>query len=105
MLGGEIYVKKIPSMRIVDIANCICPEKSHEVVGVRPGEKIHEQMIGVDDASYTYEYDNYFKILPNLYNFGHDGERIKNGKLVPHEFCYSSEKSGYYDLRPAFEVD
>ena len=93
MLGGEIYVKKIPSMSVVDIANCICPGKSHEVVGIRPGEKIHEQMIGVDDAPYTYEYDNYYKILPNLYNSGHDKKRIKDGKLVPLEFSYSSEKN------------
>ncbi len=91
MHGGEIYVKKIPSMSVVNIAKCICPEKSHEIIGIRPGEKIHEQMIGIDDAPYTYEYDNYYKILPNLYNCSHDEQRIKNGKLVPAEFSYSSE--------------
>ena len=91
MHGGEIYVKKIPSMSLINIAKCICPEKSHEIIGIRPGEKIHEQMIGIDDAPYTYEYDNYYKILPNLHNCNLDEQRIKNGKLVSSEFSYSSE--------------
>ena len=46
MVGGEIYVKKIPSMKVTDLANAVAPECKHEVVGIRPGEKLHEQMIG-----------------------------------------------------------
>ena len=65
MLGGEIYVKKIPSMRVIDIAKVIAPKAKHKIIGIRPGEKLHEQMVSSDDASSTYEYSNYFKILPN----------------------------------------
>ena len=64
MQGGEIYVKKIPSMKIMDIAKAIDKDFEHKVVGIRPGEKLHEQMIGEEDADFTYEYDGYYKILP-----------------------------------------
>ena len=53
MQGGEIYVKKIPSMTILDIARAVAPEAEHKIIGIRPGEKIHEQMIGVEDAPNT----------------------------------------------------
>ena len=66
MSGGEIYVKKIPSMKITDIAKVIAPKAKQEIVGVRPGEKLHEQMIGIEDAPYTYEYSDHFKILPAI---------------------------------------
>src|SRR5688572_2234297 len=66
MEGGEIYVKKIPSMKLTDIARAIAPKAETEVVGIRPGEKLHEQMIGEEDAHYTYEYDEYYKILPAI---------------------------------------
>ena len=56
MIGGEIYVKKIPSMKIIDIAKTILPQSKHEIIGIRPGEKIHEQMISKEDAYNTYEY-------------------------------------------------
>jgi hypothetical protein len=64
MAGGEIYVRKIPSMNIVDIASAIAPGKPTQVVGIRPGEKLHEQMIGPEDALTTYEYKDYYKALP-----------------------------------------
>ena len=60
MVGGEIYVKKIPSMNILEIAEAIAPKLKHKIVGIRPGEKIHEQMIGWEDAPFTYEYDDYY---------------------------------------------
>ncbi|MDR8242603.1 UDP-N-acetylglucosamine 4,6-dehydratase (inverting), partial [Acinetobacter baumannii] len=53
MVGGEIYVKKIPSMKVTDLAAVVAPEAKQEVVGIRPGEKLHEQMISVEDAYYT----------------------------------------------------
>ena len=80
MLGGEIYIKKIPSMNIIDIAKAIDPNAKHEVIGIRPGEKLHEQMIGEDDAAYTYEYDDYYKILPAINDWHLDKQRIKRGK-------------------------
>ncbi len=64
MFGGEIYVKKIPSMQIGDIAKAVAPEAKQKVIGIRPGEKIHEQMIGFEDSPHTFEYDGYYKILP-----------------------------------------
>ena len=59
-------------------------------IGIRPGEKLHEQMIGVEDAPNTYEYNEYFKILPAIHNWSNDPNRIKDGKKVNENFLYSS---------------
>lgn len=91
MVGGEVYVKKIPSMKVTDLARAICPDSKQEIVGIRPGEKLHEQMIGEEDAPFTYEYSDYFKILPNINNWGSDPKRIKDGKIVSSGFIYDSE--------------
>lgn len=91
MEGGEIYVKKIPSMNVTDLARVIAPEAKQEVVGIRPGEKLHEQMIGAEDAYYTYEYPEHFKILPAINSWDQDANRIKDGKKVPEGFIYSSD--------------
>lgn len=93
MVGGEIYVKKIPSMNLMDIANACVPNATHEIVGIRPGEKLHEQMIGQEDALYTYEYKEHFKILPAIHNWSDDPFRIKDGKLVSEDFTYSSDNN------------
>lgn len=96
MEGGEVYVKKIPSMRVVDLAKVIAPEARLEVVGIRPGEKLHEQMIGAEDAYYTYEYGDYFKILPAIHKWDRDANRIKEGKKVPEGFTYSSDNNSHW---------
>lgn len=93
MVGGEIYVKKIPSMNILDIARAIAPEAKHEVIGIRPGEKLHEQMIGEEDAPFTYEYPNYYKILPAIHNWSDDPARIRDGVKVAESFTYSSDNN------------
>jgi FlaA1/EpsC-like NDP-sugar epimerase len=93
-IGGEIYVRKIPSMKIIDIAKIISPKSKIKIVGIRPGEKIHEQMIGTEDSPTTYEYEKYFKILPTISNFHNDQKRIKNGKLVQEGFSYNSGSNG-----------
>ncbi|BBL57669.1 UDP-N-acetylglucosamine 4,6-dehydratase (inverting) [Methylomonas koyamae] len=93
MVGGEIYVKKIPSMNIVDIARAVAPDAQHEIVGIRPGEKLHEQMIGLEDAPYTYEYDDYYKILPAIHNWSSDPERINRGVRVAPDFVYCSDNN------------
>ena len=93
MLGGEIYVKKIPSMTIIDIAKAVAPDVEKKIIGIRPGEKLHEQMIGVEDAPHTFEYDKYFKILPAIHDWSKDQKRIKNGKKVPENFLYSSNNN------------
>ena len=93
MVGGEIYVKKIPSMNIVDIARAVVPEAMQETVGIRPGEKLHEQMIGVEDAPHTYEYDEFFKIIPAIHNWSKDPARIGEGRPVAEDFAYSSDNN------------
>lgn len=93
MQGGEIYVRKIPSMKLTDLALAAAPDAKHEIVGIRPGEKLHEQMIGAEDALYTYEYSDHFKILPAINNWSSDPVRIKDGKLVPEDFVYASDSN------------
>lgn len=90
MVGGEIYVKKIPSMKITDLARTIAPEARLEIVGIRPGEKLHEQMISPEDSFFTYEYPGYYKILPTINDWGRSEERIKDGQRVPESFSYTS---------------
>ena len=91
MQGGEIYVKKIKSMKVVDIAKSINPKAKHQIIGVRPGEKLHEQMISKEDAPYTYEYNDYYKILPAINDWSTDNRRIDGGQLVSPDFSYSSD--------------
>jgi UDP-N-acetylglucosamine 4,6-dehydratase (inverting) len=91
MEGGEIYVKKIPSMKVTDIAVAVSETARQKIVGIRPGEKLHEQMIGFEDAPYTYEYEGHFKILPQIHDWGKDISRIKDGRLVADGFTYSSD--------------
>ena len=93
MVGGEIYVKKIPSMTIGDIALAAAPGAEHDIIGIRPGEKIHEQMIGVEDAPYTLEYPEHFKILPAIHGWSKDPERVRDGRPVAPDFIYSSERN------------
>ena len=90
MSGGEIYVKKIPSMKITDIAKAIAPKAKQKVIGIRPGEKIHEQMIGEQDAEFTYEYKDYFKIIPSFHPWLSGKFKIKGGKKVKPGFVYDS---------------
>ena len=93
MVGGEIYVKKIPSMKVTDMARAVSSEAEHEIIGIRPGEKLHEQMITAEDAGYTYEYEDFFKILPAIHGWQDDPERIKEGKKVDPDFNYSSDNN------------
>lgn len=93
MEGGEIYVKKIPSMKVTDLARVVAPEARQDVVGIRAGEKLHEQMISAEDALYTYEYPEHFKILPNINGWATSTERIKDGTKVPDGFVYASDNN------------
>ncbi len=103
MEGGEIYVKKIPSMKVTDIAAAVDPDARHDIVGIRPGEKLHEQMISPEDAHYTYEYPEHFKILPAIHSWHEDFKRIKDGNRVPEGFTYASDSNAEWmtvaDLR------
>lgn len=93
MRGGEIYVKKIPSMTILDIARAVAPEATHRFIGVRPGEKIHEQMIGFEDAPHTCEYPTHYTILPAIHGWSSDPARIGTGVRVPEHFTYTSDNN------------
>lgn len=93
MVGGEIYVKKIPSMKVTDIARVISPNTKQKIIGIRPGEKLHEQMIGSEDAPFTYEYENHYKILPSIYSWETDPQRISDGKKVEEGFTYTSDNN------------
>jgi len=90
MVGGEIYVKKIPSMKVVDLGKAVAPGVEQEIVGIRPGEKLHEQMIGEEDAPSTYEYKEHYKILPVINGWADDPNRIKDGQLAATDFVYDS---------------
>ncbi len=93
MEGGEIYVKKIPSMKVIDIAKVIAPNAEHKIIGIRPGEKLHEQMISVEDSYNTYDYEDYFKILPTTSTSDKNDKRIKDGVNVEEGFSYTSNNN------------
>ena len=89
--GGEIFIPKIPSYKITDVANAVAPECKLEIVGIRPGEKIHEEMITSSDSFYTYDLGKYYTIIPSVPNFNLKEFIIKfNAKLVPAGFNYNS---------------
>lgn len=104
--GGEIFVPKIPSMKITNLAEAIAPECAHEIVGIRPGEKIHETLIGEDEGRNTIEYKECYVVKQNLRRdeIPNDGD---SGRLCPDGFRYSSdnnpEKISVEDLRSILE--
>lgn len=89
--GGELFVPKIPSYKIMDVANAIGPECEKPVVGIRPGEKVHEEMITSSDSFYTYDLGKYYTILPPTHKWSLD-EFINtfNAKKTPQGFSYNS---------------
>jgi len=87
MQGGELFVPKIPSMRIVDLARAMAPEAELRVVGIRPGEKLHEEMIAVTDARRTLDMGSYYVIQPEMAWWR--GEL--DGEPVPEGFSYTSD--------------
>lgn len=93
MIGGEIYVKKIPSMKVVDLARAVAPDAVQTFIGIRPGEKLHEQMVGSEDSFYTFEYEGYYKILPAINNWSTCKKRIQGGKKVAEDFQYTSDNN------------
>jgi UDP-N-acetylglucosamine 4,6-dehydratase len=91
--GGEIFVKKIPSISILDVAEAVDPGGHHEFIGIREGEKLHEQMISVEDSMTTYAFEDYFKILPNINGWASDPKRIGSGEKVGVGFVYESSSN------------
>ena len=93
MIGGELYVSKIPSVYINDIPEIIKKNAKIKYIGIRPGEKLHEKMISEDDSLFTYEYKDYFKILPSFLSENERKKYIKKGKNVKIGFSYSSDNN------------
>lgn len=98
MLGGEIFVPKIPSMRITDLAEAMAPDLTINIIGIRPGEKIHEVMCPADDSYHTYEYHDHFVIAPAIIFFNRCNDFTSNsiqetGKLVSHGYEYNSQNN------------
>lgn len=97
MRGGEIYIPKIPSMHIEDLAEAYAPGIKRDYIGIREGEKLHELMVGIDDARHTLEYDDHYMIIPDTYF--HYAEVLKRylegrpGKSLPDGFSYTSDKN------------
>lgn len=90
--GGELYVPKIPSYRITDLAEAIGPECEHPIIGIRPGEKVHEEMITASDSFATYKIGDYYVILPPAGGFKNREQYLRDNNAVPVEkgFCYNS---------------
>ncbi|ENQ6619025.1 UDP-N-acetylglucosamine 4,6-dehydratase (inverting) [Campylobacter lari] len=98
MHGGEIFVPKIPSMKIVDLAKTMAPNLTHKIIGIRAGEKLHEIMISSDDSHLTYEFENYYAISPSIQfnNINVDfsiNAKGQKGKKVSNGFSYSSDNN------------
>ena len=93
MRGGEIFVPKIPSMNIMDLAEAVAPGCAVERIGIRPGEKLHEVMVPEDDARNTVEYDDHYAILPSYHQWDAAGWVEDGGRPVPDGFRYSSDRN------------
>jgi UDP-N-acetylglucosamine 4,6-dehydratase len=95
MVGGEIFVPKLPSMNIMDLARAICPECKTEIVGIRPGEKLHEVMIPRDDARNTVEFDDYY-VIKSTFRYFERRFKEDNCKPVPEDFEYNSGTNTWF---------
>lgn len=107
MKGGEIFIPKIPSMRVTDLAQAVAPKAKIEYIGIRPGEKIHEVLITEDEARHTLEKDDYYVIEPELKFWNvHNSQQ---GSSLPEGFRYSSETNGQWlsvdDLKNLLTLD
>ena len=102
MWGGEMFIPKIPSYKIVDVAEAIAPECKHEIVGIRPGEKLHEEMITATDSINAVEFDDYYAITPNSEYISWDKEKFLNesngnpGKYCEDGFSYNSATNNHF---------
>jgi FlaA1/EpsC-like NDP-sugar epimerase len=83
-------------MKMTDLASVVAPDAEQLEVGIRPGEKLHEQMIGEGDSASTYDYEEYYKILPMINGWDEDSHRIKNGTKVPEDFIYDSSTNDHW---------
>jgi UDP-N-acetylglucosamine 4,6-dehydratase len=102
MQGGEIFVPKIPSFKVTDVARVVAPGTPTHVIGIRPGEKLHEVMITEDDSIYTVEFENHYAILsPQLLKTSGSG---MNSKMVPEGFSYRSDTNSWWHTDETFKT-
>jgi UDP-N-acetylglucosamine 4,6-dehydratase (inverting) len=94
MHGGEVFIPKIPSMKVTDLADIIAPKAEREVIGIRPGEKINEILITEEEARHAREFDNYFVIEPEHPFWGKDN--LQGGKSLPDGFKYTSDSNSWW---------
>lgn len=94
MKGGEVFVPKIPSMKVVDLVDVVAPNAKKEIIGIRPGEKINETLLVKEEARYSKEFDDYFVIQPK-YSFC-DKDRLKGGKSLAGGFTYTSKNNNWW---------
>ncbi|MCP1290516.1 MULTISPECIES: UDP-N-acetylglucosamine 4,6-dehydratase (inverting) [Chromobacterium] len=108
MQGGELFVPKIPSVSIVDLATAMAPQLLQHQIGIRPGEKLHELMISADDSLHTYEFDDHYVIAPSIrftVHHGYDSNQLSEaGTLVSEGFQYSSESNPWFLSIPELEI-
>jgi UDP-N-acetylglucosamine 4,6-dehydratase/5-epimerase len=95
MVGGELFVPKLPSMNILDLAKAVAPDCEIKTTGIRPGEKLHEVMIPSDDARRTIEFGNHYIVQPD-FEFWTRRANYNNGKPVPEEFEYNSKTNSWW---------
>jgi len=105
MKGGEIFIPKIPSMKMTDLADTIAPDAERKVIGIRPGERINEVLLTKEEARHSKEFENYFVIAPKFPSWNPDN--LKGGKSLPEGFEYTSENNDWWmtkdDLRTILE--
>jgi UDP-N-acetylglucosamine 4,6-dehydratase len=101
MQSGEIYVPKIPSIRILDLVEAMSGERKYEIVGIRPGEKLHEVMVPEEMAHHSVEFDDHYVIMPAIKFFGmsvdyEDNKLSEKGKFVTEQFEYHSGTNPHF---------
>jgi UDP-N-acetylglucosamine 4,6-dehydratase len=101
MQGGEIFVPKIPSIRVTDLAKAMGPKMNHKIIGIRPGEKLHEKMCSIHEAYLTLDFKDHYVIKPSINFFDYDIKYSKNvinetGKPVPKDFEYRSDNNTHF---------
>ena len=93
MCGGEIFIPKLPSVRITDLADVTAPGAKRKVIGIRAGEKLHEALITAEEARHAREFDNFFVVDPEFVYWGK--EHLKDGQALPENFTYTSDTNNW----------
>lgn len=94
MHGGEVFIPKIPSMKVMDLADIVAPKAKREVIGIRPGEKVNEILLTEEESRHAQEFDNYFAIEPEHPFWGKDN--LQGGKPLPDDFKYTSDSNSWW---------